>query len=360
MIYHILYPLADKFSIFNVTRYITFRSGCAFVTSFLLVMFLWKFTLKRLKRLRIVERIDMYGHIHLEALHEDKKGTPTMGGILIVFSMLVSTLFWARWDSYFIWVIVAMACFLSILGFCDDYSKIRKGKGLSRKSKIFWQGLIGLFLGILIIVNKDLSTTWNFPFFKKVIIDLGFFYIFWAALMIVATSNAVNFTDGLDGLAIGALIMNFLFFGILCYIVGHMKFANYLLIPYVEGAGELSVLCFSLMGAGLGFLWFNSYPAQVFMGDVGALTLGGVIGAIALCIKQEFLLFISGGLFVAEAMSVILQILSVKFRGKRLFKAAPLHHHFQILGWKEPKIIIRFWILSIICAVLALLTLKLR
>ena len=360
MIYHIFYPLSDKFFIFNVTRYITFRSGCALVTSFLIVMLLWKFTLKRLKRLRIVERIDMYGHIHLESLHGGKKGTPTMGGLLIVFSMLVSTLVWARWDNYFVWLIIGVAVALSIVGFCDDYGKIRRGKGLSRKSKLFWQSSIGLFLGVLIIINKNLDTTWSFPFFKNLIIDLGCFYVFWSILMVVATSNAVNFTDGLDGLAIGALSLNFLIFGILSYIVGHAKFANYLFIPHIAGAGELTVLCFSLMGAGLGFLWFNSYPAEAFMGDVGALTLGGIIGAIALCIKQEFLLFISGGLFVLEAVSVILQILSVKLKGRRLFRAAPLHHHFQILGWKEPKIITRFWIFSIMCSVLALLTLKLR
>ena len=283
-----------------------------------------------------------------------------MGGLLIVFSMLISTCIWARSDNYLIWSIMMVTVFLAILGFSDDFLKIKRGKGLARREKLFWQSIIGIVLGVLIVVNKNLNTTWSLPFFKKIIIDLGYFYIFWSALMIVATSNAVNFTDGLDGLAIGALIVNFLIFGILSYIVGHMKFANYLFIPYIEGAGELTVLCFSLMGAGLGFLWFNSYPAEVFMGDVGALALGGVIGAIALCIKQEFLLFISGGLFVLEALSVILQIFSVKFKGKRLFTAAPLHHHFQILGWKEPKIIIRFWIFSVMCAVLALLTLKLR
>ena len=360
MIYHLFYPLTKHFFIFNLTKYITFRSGCAFVTSFLVVMLLWKFTLKRLKRLKIVEKVDMYGHVHLESLHEEKKGTPTMGGVLILFSILVTTLFWARWDNCFVWLVMVVTISLGGLGLCDDFLKIKRGKGLSRGKKLFWQGLIGVLLGILIVINKNFSTTWSLPFFKKIVVDLGYFYIFWAALMIVATSNAVNFTDGLDGLAIGALIQNALIFGFLSYIVGHMKFANYLFIPYISGAGELTIFCFSLMGAGLAFLWFNSYPAEVFMGDVGALALGGAIGAIALLIKQEFLLFISGGLFVIEALSVILQMLSVKFRGKRLLKAAPLHHHFQVVGWKEPKIIIRFWIISIMCAVLSLLTLKLR
>ncbi len=360
MIYHFLYPLSKYFFPFNVTKYITFRSGCAFITSFIIVMLLWKFTLKRLKRLKMVERVDMYGHIHLEALHSGKKGTPTMGGILIIFSAFLSILLWTRLDNPFIWLVVLVISGLGLLGLGDDLLKIRTGKGLGRVNKLIWQGIIGLLLGILIAVNKNLTTTLSLPFFKSVIIDLGYFYIFWCILMVTATSNAVNFTDGLDGLAIGTLIMNFLIFGFLSYIVGHARFANYLFIPYIEGAGELTIICFSLIGAGLAFLWFNCYPAEVFMGDVGALALGGAIGAIALLIKQEFLLFITGGLFVLEALSVIMQMFYVKVKKKKLFKAAPFHHHFQILGWDEPKIIIRFWIFSIICAVIALLTLKLR
>ena len=323
-------------------------------------MLLWKFTLKRLKRLKIVERVDMYGHVHLEALHGGKKGTPTMGGILIIAAIAVSSLLWARLDNYFIWLALFIMVALGALGLYDDFLKIKKEKGLSRSQKLFWQSLIGVVFGSLIVLNKNLDSSLSLPFFKKIIIDLGYFYIFWAALMVVAASNAVNFTDGLDGLAIGALIGNAVIFGIISYIVGNIKFANYLFLPYVENCGELTVICFSLMGAGLGFLWFNSYPAQVFMGDVGALALGGLIGAIALMIKQEFLLFISGGLFVIEALSVILQMFSVKYRGKKLFRAAPLHHHFQVLGWKEPKITIRLWVISIMCGVIALLTLKLR
>lgn len=360
MIYHIFYPLSEKFFIFNVTKYITFRGGCAFITSFLIVMLFWRFTLKRLKRLKIVERVDMYGHVHLESLHGGKRGTPTMGGILIIASIAGSVLLWAKLDNYFIWLALFVMFALGVLGLFDDFLKIKKSKGLGRGQKLFWQSLVGIIFGILIVLNKNLGSSLSLPFFKKVIIDLGYFYIFWAALMVVATSNAVNFTDGLDGLAIGALIGNSLIFGIISYIVGNIKLANYLFIPYIENCGELTVICFSLMGAGLGFLWFNSYPAQVFMGDVGALALGGVVGAIALMIKQEFLLFISGGLFVVEALSVILQMLSVKYRGKRLFKAAPLHHHLQMLGWKEPKIIVRLWVVSIMFGVLALLTLKLR
>jgi len=330
------------------------------VTSFLLVMAFWKFTLKRLTRLKITERIDMYGHIHLEALHGGKRGTPTMGGILLLFAIAASVLLWARWDNFFIWLMLLVICSLGAIGLYDDFIKIRRGKGLRRFQKLFWQGLVGIILGLMLVLYKDFQTTLTFPFFKKIGIDLGYFYIFWFSLMIIATSNAVNFTDGLDGLAIGALIINFLIFGLLSYVAGHIKFANYLYIPYIPQAGELTIFCFAAIGAGLAFLWFNSYPAEVFMGDVGALALGGAIGAVALFIKQEFLLFISGGLFVAEALSVILQIFSVKARNKKLLKAAPLHHHFQLLGWKEPKIIIRFWIIAIICAAIALLTLKLR
>lgn len=360
MIYHIMYPLAEYFSAFNVVRYITFRGGCAFITSFLIMMLLWNFTIKRLKRLEIIEKIDMYGHIHLESLYAGKKGTPTMGGILIIFSVVVSTLLWSRWDNNFIWLSIVVMISLGVLGLWDDILKIKKGKGLSRRKKLFWQIFVGIIFGILVIINKDCSSVLNFPFFKKVAVDLGYFYIFWAALIIVSASNAVNFTDGLDGLATGALIINFLIFALLSYIVGHAGFAGYLLIPHIKGVGELAVLCFSLVGAGLGFLWFNAYPAKVFMGDVGALSLGGVVGVVALLVKKEFVLFMSGGLFVLEAMSVILQILSVKLRRKKLFLAAPLHHHLQLLGWKEPQIIVRLWIISILCAVISLLTLKLR
>lgn len=360
MFYHFLYPLSEHFFLFNVTKYITFRAGCAFITSFLIVMVLWKITIRKLKRLKIEEHVDMYGNVHLESLHETKKGTPTMGGILIIFSIILTTLLWGRLDNHFIWLSIIVIVFLGGLGLIDDSIKIKTGKGLSRSKKLVCQVLIGGFLGLLVVLNKNISTAWDLPFLKTIIVDLGYFYIFWAALMIVATSNAVNFTDGLDGLAIGALIINALLFALLAYLVGHMKFAAYLFIPHISGAGELSVICLAVVGAGLGFLWFNSYPAEVFMGDVGALSLGGFIGAIALFIKKELLLFISGGLFVVEAVSVIMQILSVRFRGKKMFLAAPFHHHLQLLGWKEPKIIVRLWIFSILCAVASLLTLKLR
>lgn len=360
MFYHFIYPLAQYFGAFNLARYITFRSGCAFLTSFLFVILFWKFSIKRLKCMNIIEKIDMYGHIRLQALYKNKEGTPTMGGILIIAAVLVSVFFWARWDNSFVWLIVLLMLSLGVLGLSDDILKIKRGKGLSRGRKLLGQSLIGVVLGFFILISKESGGIVSFPFFKKVIIDLGYFYIFWAALVIVASSNAVNFTDGLDGLAIGALVVNFLIFAVLGYIAGHMNFAGYLFIPYIKGAGELAVLCFALVGAGLGFLWFNAYPADVFMGDVGALALGGVVGGVALFINKEFLLLITGALFVIEAISVVLQILSVRIRGKRLFLAAPLHHHLQLLGWKEPKIIVRLWIITIFCAVISLLTLKLR
>ncbi|MFO8053281.1 MAG: phospho-N-acetylmuramoyl-pentapeptide-transferase [Candidatus Omnitrophota bacterium] len=360
MFYHLLYPLSEYFFIFNLAKYITFRGGCAFFTSFFLVFFLWRSLIKRLHKLQIIETVDMYGHLHLETLHKDKKGTLTMGGILIVFSVLLSSLLWARLDNLLVWAVLFTMVALALLGLADDSLKIKKGKGLSRVQKLLWQGLIGLILGVFIVLYKGIEPSWSLPFFKDAVLNLGYFYIFWAICLIVATSNAVNFTDGLDGLAIGSLIINAVIFSLLAYLVGNIKFADYLFILYIKDAGELAIITLSLVGSGLAFLWFNSYPAQVFMGDVGALALGGVIGAVALIIKKEFILFISGGLFVIEALSVILQIASVKLRKKKIFKAAPIHHHFQIKGWPEPKIIVRFWIITIICACLALLTLKLR
>ncbi len=313
-----------------------------------------------MRKLKIVENIDMYGNLQLEILHKSKKGTPTMGGVIIVLSILVSTLIWARLDNLLIWAVLFIMLSLAFLGFVDDFFKIKRAKGLGRVQKLLWQSLIGLIFGIFMFWNKDINPAWSLPFFKDLVINLGYFYIFWVVLLVVATSNAVNFTDGLDGLAIGCLIINAGLFALLAYLVGHMNFAEYLFIPYVHGSGELTVLALALVGSGLAFLWYNSHPAEVFMGDVGALALGGVIGAIALITKKEFILFLSGGLFVAEALSVILQIFSVKLRGKRVFSAAPLHHHFQLKGWPESKIIIRFWIVTVICACLAILTLKLR
>lgn len=345
---------------FNLFKYITFRSGASFMCSFFLSFVLWQWFKRYFRRLNFKESIDMYGHVHLEALHKSKKGTPTMGGLILIGAVGISTLLWAKLTVSFVWYVLLIMILLGALGFSDDYLKSTRGKGLSRKHKLIVQIGIGVFLGLVIFLDRNISTTLDVPFFKKVVFDLGFFYIFWTALVIVATSNAVNFTDGLDGLAIGGIITNSLVFAGLSYLTGHLEFANYLFIPHIADAGELAVICAALLGAGLGFLWFNSYPAEVFMGDTGALSLGGIIGVIALFIKKEFLLIIAGGIFVLEALSVVLQICSVRMSGRRIFRAAPLHHHFQLKGWPESKIIIRFWIVSLICAMCALLTLKLR
>ncbi len=360
MLYQLLYPLSKYSIVFNVVKYISFRSGASLLTSFFLTFIFWRYFKNLFLGLNIGEKINMYGHKKLEELHRSKSGTPTMGGVIIILSVVISTILWARWDVVFVWYVILIMLGLGILGVVDDFLKIRKGKGLRRLEKLFFQILMGVFVGVIIYLNEDISTKIDLPFFKKLTLDLGIFYIMWATIVIVATSNAVNFTDGLDGLAIGGIITNSLVFAVLSYVSGHVILSRYLFIPYIKYAGELTIICSALVGAGLGFLWFNSYPAEVFMGDTGALALGGVLGAIALFIKKEFLLFISGGIFVLEALSVVIQMLSVKIRGKKVFTAAPLHHHFQLKGVPESKIIVRFWILSIAFAVMALLTLKLR
>jgi len=360
MLYHILYPLREFFFAFNVFRYITFRSVAAFSTSFLLVFIFWKQTIERLRRMKVREHIDMYGHVHLEQIYAPKRGTPTMGGVLIIFSVVLSTLLWSRLNNAFIWYALLCMILLGLAGMKDDLRKTRKRKGLTRRQKLIYQIGVGIVVGIIACIDKNVSTTLHFPFLKNFIVDLGYFYIFWSALIIVATSNAVNFADGLDGLAVGSVAINCFVFAILSYLVGHFKLSEYLFIPFVRGAGELTVFCMAIVGAGLAFLWFNAPPAQVFMGDVGALSLGGALGVVALFIKKEFVLLIAGGVFVAEALSVVAQILSVKLRGKKIFKAAPLHHHFQLLGWSESQIMVRLWIVSIVLAAISLLTLKLR
>ena len=360
MIYHLLYPLTKHFFAFNVVRYITFRASLAFVVSFLLTFFLSKKIIPRLKKLNFKERIDMYGHIHLQALHKGKKGTPTMGGVIILFSLIISALTFMRWNEPFLWLSLLAIILLGALGLVDDALKIKRAKGLSRSKKLIFQAGIGFLLGWLIYINSNIASTLVFPFFKNFALNLGVVYILWVTLVLVSSSNAVNFTDGLDGLAIGPLVTTGLVLAVLAYIVGNAKFSHYLFIPYIENSGELTILCSAIVGSALGFLWFNSYPAEVFMGDVGALALGGTVGLIAVLIKKEFLLIVAGGVFVLEALSVVLQIFSLRLRKKRMFKAAPLHHHFQLLGWSESKIIIRFWIISIIFAVLAVVTLKIR
>lgn len=302
----------------------------------------------------------MYGHLKLQAIFNGKKGTPTMGGVLIVSSILISTFLWSRLDNAFIWLSLGILFWFGILGFFDDYQKFKNKKGLSRTPKLIAQLSLGAVLGFLILRFEILEPRVHFPFFKEAVLNLGYLYIIWTALVICASCNSVNFTDGLDGLAIGSILMVSLVFSVFSYISGNAAFSEYLLFPFVRDSGELSVFCSCILGAGLGFLWFNAQPAEVFMGDVGSSALGGVLGAVAIFTRKELWLLIAGGLFVIEALSVILQIASVKIFKKKLFKAAPFHHHLQLLGWPESKITVRLWIISSLFAALAFATLKIR
>jgi len=359
MLYHLLYPLHTTFTVFNVFRYITFRTIYAVLTAFLICFLLGPWFIRRLSKMQIGQYIREDG----PQAHHKKTGTPTMGGTLIIFSITLSTLLWSNLSNYYIWVLLLVIIGYGAIGFTDDYLKqIKKQSGgLSVKQKIIMQSGLALVVGALIYYSPDFSSILTFPFFKKFSPDLGLFYILFTALVIVGTSNAVNLTDGLDGLAIGPAIIVAGTYMILAYVTGNVKIADYLQINYVAGSGEITVFCGALVGAGLGFLWFNAYPAQVFMGDVGSLSIGGVIGTVAVITKQEFILVIVGGLFVIEALSVIFQVGFFKMtKGRRIFRMAPLHHHFELKGWPEPKVIVRFWIISIALALIALSTLKLR
>lgn len=362
MLYHLLYPLHHLISILNIFRYITFRAGMSAVTSFLVCLVFGPKIIKMLTRLKITENIRKEESAKLYELHSQKQNTPTMGGIIILLAILSSTLLWA--DIFNKYIILASfgTIWLGITGFIDDYLKQTKKypKGLTAKAKFASQIILGLILGTILFLSPENSVKLDIPFLKNVSLDLGVFYILLAVLVITGSSNAVNLTDGLDGLAIGSVAMVAITLSILSYVSGNINFSHYLLIPYIPGSGELMVFCASILGASLGFLWFNCYPASIFMGDVGSLALGGALGIVALLIKKELLLGIVGGVFVLEALSVILQVASFRLRKKRIFKIAPLHHHFQFLGWTENKVIVRFWIAGIIFALLTLVTLKVR
>lgn len=363
MLYHLLYPLRDIFFGFNVFKYITFRAAAAAVSAFLISLLIGPSLIKRISNLKIKEVVRPEQSCpSIYRFHQQKQGTPTMGGILILASIFSANLLWADIFNKYVLFTLAGTLWLGILGFIDDYLKLKdtKRRGLAKTSKLLGQIFLGLIIGIILYIDPEVTTRLDIPFFKKLVVDLGIFYILFAILVVVGSSNAVNLTDGLDGLACGCMIMVAISYSLLSYVSGHIDFSRYLLIPYIRGAGELTVFCASIVGSGLGFLWFNSYPASVFMGDVGSLALGGAIGLVALFIKKELLLGIVGGVFVLEALSVILQVGYFRWRGKRLFKVAPLHHHFQVLGLHESKIIVRFWIISSILALLTLTTLKLR
>ena len=295
--------------------------------------------------------------------HYDKAGTPTMGGTLIVTAIAVSILLWADLANYYIWIVLFVLVGYGLVGFMDDYLMLvkKRSKGLTVRNKFLLQSILALITGFLVYMTPDFSTQVTIPFFKNFSPDFGWGYAIFAAVVIVGASNAVNLTDGLDGLAIGPVIVAASTYMIFAYVAGHIKISNYLQINYVAGSGELTIFCGALAGAGLGFLWFNAYPAQIFMGDVGSLSLGAALGAIAVITKQEILLILVGGLFVIEALSVIFQVGYFKMTsGRRIFKMAPLHHHFELKGWPEPKVIVRFWIIAIALALLAMSTLKLR
>ncbi|MEZ5360269.1 MAG: phospho-N-acetylmuramoyl-pentapeptide-transferase [Candidatus Zixiibacteriota bacterium] len=361
MLYYLFLELTNYISGLNLFRYITTRAVAAAVTALLISVFLGPMFLRMLHRFQVKEKIREEG----PSTHKVKAGTPTMGGILILVAVLVPTLLWADLSNRFILLILMVTVWMGSIGFMDDYLKAKKhqARGLVGRKKMFGQILCGLLFGVLLYFyppSGEFSSHTNIPFFKNYILRLGLLYIPFIIFIITGTSNAVNLTDGLDGLAIGLSAFCFIAFAGLTYIAGRVDYSNYLAIEYMPGSGELAIYCASVIGASMGFLWFNAPPAQVFMGDTGALALGGVLGAIAILIKQELLLAIVGGVFVAEALSVILQVASFRLKGKRIFKMAPLHHHFELLGWAESKIVVRFWIIGAICALLTLSTLKIR
>jgi phospho-N-acetylmuramoyl-pentapeptide-transferase len=363
MLYNLLSPFADEHVFFNLFRYITFRSGAAILTALIISFVTGPYIISLLKKLQQ----------HGQPIREDgpeshlltKKGTPTMGGIMILMAVTISTLLWADLSNRYVWIVLFVTLGFGFLGFMDDYLKVtkRNTKGVRGKAKLVVQFIISAIacLWIQSIATKLHSTHLAVPFFKNILINLGWFYSIFVIVVIVGASNAVNLTDGLDGLAIVPIVIAAACFALISYLVGNSVFANYLQIHHVVGAGELTVFCAALIGAGLGFLWFNAPPAKVFMGDTGSLAFGGSIGTISVITKHEIVLAIIGGLFVMEALSVIIQVYYFKFTGgKRFFLMAPIHHHFEKKGWSEPTIVIRFWILAVIFALIGLSTLKLR
>ena len=359
MLYHLLYGLHEHISAFNVFRYITFRTIIAGLTAFLICFLCGPRMIAFMREKQIGQYIRRLG----PASHQDKAGTPTMGGVLIIFAVVAATIFWIDLNSYYMWIVMLVMIGYFAIGFVDDYLKLilKRNRGLRAWTKLAMQVLIAFAAAVLLYCYPEFSSRITIPFVKDFSPDLGPFYILFAVLVIVGASNAVNLTDGLDGLAIGPVIIAAATYMLFAYVAGHYHIAEYLQINYVMGSGELTILCGALAGAGLGFLWFNAYPAQIFMGDVGSLPLGAALGVIAIITKQEILLVIVGGVFVIEAMSVIIQVGYFKLSGgRRVFKMAPIHHHFELKGWAESKVIIRFWIIAILLALISFSTLKLR
>jgi len=362
-----LHRLSDRFGGFNVFFYVTFRAVAAAVTAFVVSLLFGNFVIRKLTLLKLGQPIREAAEVHrLAELHGGKQGTPTMGGVLVIGAVFVSSLLWARPDNRFVWLTLFSMVYLGALGFADDYLKVTKKKsaGISGRAKLLFQIILALIVSAVFLSSPLLQVqarSLYVPFFKvAVITNMGWFTALFFVLVIVGSSNAVNLTDGLDGLAIGCTITVAFAYGLLSYAAGNFRIAEYLQVPFYPFTGELTVVCAALIGAGFGFLWFNCYPAKVFMGDTGSLAIGGMIGVVAICCKQELLLIVVGGVFVIEAVSVILQVISFKMTGRRIFAMSPLHHHFELAGWKENTVIVRFWILSGVFALLGLATLKLR
>ncbi len=358
MIYHLLYPLKSKYFVFNVLRYITFRTIYGIITALLISFILGPYFIRKFSQKGVGQQIkkDYLG------FHAYKEGTPTMGGVVIIISIVVSTLLWSNLKNPYVWILLFTIVSFGLIGFLDDWLKLRKGTGygLPGRTKFLLQVLLALLSTKLLMSVDTFTTRVSFPFFKHFNPDFGDFYLIFGVLIIVGASNAVNLTDGLDGLALGPMLVAASTYMLFAYLAGHYKFAHYLQIPFSRGAGEAAIFAGGMVGACLGFLWFNTYPAQVFMGDIGSLALGAALGCLAMVVKQEILLIIVGGIFVLEALSVIIQVVSFKLTGKRVFRMAPIHHHFELKGWAEPKITVRFWIISFILALVAISTLKLR
>ncbi len=352
--------LAQYYSAFNVFSYLTLRAILGILTALSIALLVGPLVIKKLS----VKQIGQVVRDDGPESHFSKAGTPTMGGALILVAIAVSTLLWGDLNNHYVWVVLLVTLSFGVVGWVDDYKKIvhKDTKGLIARYKYFWQSLIGFAAALYLYMSAQTAeeSLLLIPFMKNVFIDLGPFYILLTYLVIVGSSNAVNLTDGLDGLAIMPTVMIAGALGVFAYLTGHYNFSNYLGIPYIKGVGEIVIICAAFVGAGLGFLWFNTYPAQVFMGDVGALALGAGLGIIAVVVRQEIVLFIMGGVFVMETVSVILQVASYKLTGRRIFRMAPIHHHFELKGWPEPRVIVRFWIITVILVLIGLASLKIR
>ena len=362
MFYHLLYPLKEFHPVFNVFRYITFRSAGAAVTAFVLCLALGPRVMQMLRKMQALAHTEREHAQAIHAFYAHKKQVPTMGGILIVASLVLSMFFWGNWTVPSVWVSVAVLLWFGAVGFLDDWIKLKSksSRGLSSFTKFSGQLLAGIALGLWLYLEPGFDKMIYFPFFKNASLYLGAVFIPFVVVVLVGTSNALNLTDGLDGLAIGCLLFVVGAFAVLCYVTGRVDYSAYLQITYLPGAAELTVFCAALVGASAGFLWYNSYPAEVMMGDTGSLSLGGALGAIAILTKKELVLLIVGGVFVWEAMSVILQVVSFRLFKRRIFLMSPFHHHLQLKGWAESKVTIRLWIISFILALMGLSTLKLR